>query len=69
MRTTLNLDEGLLAAARKATGQNEKTALIHLGLRTLVDQAARHDLAQLAGSAPKAHAPRRRRDVASRNGS
>ena len=69
MRTTLNLDDDLLDAARKATGQNEKTALIHLGLRTLVEQAARHDLAQLAGSAPRAQAPRRRRDVTSRNGS
>ncbi|HEY4187531.1 MAG TPA: type II toxin-antitoxin system VapB family antitoxin [Polyangia bacterium] len=69
MRTTLNLDEALLDAARKATGQNEKTALIHLGLRTLVDQASRHDLALLAGSAPRARAPRRQRDVAARNGS
>ena len=66
MRTTLNLDDQLLDAARKVTGQTEKTAVIHLGLRALVDQAARRQLATLAGSAPEARAPRRRRDVAAR---
>jgi Arc/MetJ family transcription regulator len=63
MRTTLNLDERLLAAARKVTGQTEKTAVIHLGLRALVEQAAKRELAALAGSAPKAEGPRRRREM------
>jgi len=66
MRTTLNLDERLLEAARKVTGQTQKTAVIHLGLRALVDQAARRELAALAGSAPGARAPRRRREGAPR---
>jgi Arc/MetJ family transcription regulator len=66
MRTTLNLDDRLLDAARKVTGQTEKTAVIHLGLQALVDRAARRELAALAGSAPGASAPRRRRESAPR---
>ncbi|MGI9113476.1 MAG: type II toxin-antitoxin system VapB family antitoxin [Chthoniobacterales bacterium] len=31
MRTTLNLDDSLIEAARSATGEQEKTKLIHLG--------------------------------------
>jgi Arc/MetJ family transcription regulator len=61
MRTTLNLDDDLLARARAASGVSEKTALIHLGLRRVIAEAARERLANLRGAIPSARAPRRRR--------
>jgi Arc/MetJ family transcription regulator len=61
MRTTLNLDEELIRAASAATGVREKTALIHLGLRALVEKAARERLARLGGTDRGAVAGRRRR--------
>jgi len=62
MRTTLNLDDDLLASAADATGVREKTALIHLGLRALVQKAARERLIRLGGTDRNASAgPRRRR--------
>jgi Arc/MetJ family transcription regulator len=61
MRTTLDLDDDLLAEAQKATGAATKTAVIELGLRALVEQAARKRLIALRGRIPAARAPRRRR--------
>ena len=63
MRTTLNLDEELVRSASTATGVREKTALIHLGLRALVEKAARERLIKLGGSDPTASVPRRRRSL------
>ena len=60
MRTTLVLRDDLTAAS-KATGVREKTALIHLGLQALVEQAARERLIRLGGRDPKARAAPRRR--------
>ena len=61
MRTTLNLDDELLDAALEATGEQEKTKVIHLGLEAFVRQKAAERLAALGGTAPKAStAPRRR---------
>jgi len=61
MRTTLNIDDRLLDEARRVTGVREKTAVIELGLRKLVEEAARRRLAALGGRIPSARAPRRRR--------
>jgi len=61
MRTTLNVDERLLAEACRVTGITAKTAVIEEGLRALVEQAARRRLALLAGTFSRARAPRRRR--------
>ncbi len=61
MRTTLNLDEKLLAEAMEATGAPSKTATVTLGLKALIAQAARRRLAALRGQIPGAKAPRRRR--------
>jgi Arc/MetJ family transcription regulator len=61
MRTTLNVNDELLRSASEATGVTEKTALIHLGLRSLVEAAARERLIRLGGSQPRATAPPRRR--------
>jgi Arc/MetJ family transcription regulator len=61
MRTTLNIDDELMAAARKAVGVESKTRVIEMGLRALVEAAARQRLAALHGALPKAKAPPRRR--------
>jgi Arc/MetJ family transcription regulator len=61
MRTTINLDEELIAQARRMTGIQEKTALIHEGLRVLIAKESSRRLARLGGSDSRAKAPRRRR--------
>ena len=61
MRTTLDLEQGLVEEALRITGEKSKTAVIERGLRALVQEAARRRLARLRGSAPAAKAPGRRR--------
>ncbi len=61
MRTTINLDEQLIAEAQRLTGIQERTALIHEGLRALIARESSRRLARLGGSDPRAKAPRRRR--------
>jgi Arc/MetJ family transcription regulator len=61
MRTTLNIDDALVAKARKLTGIEERTALIHEGLKALIARESARRLAKLGGSEPKlADVPRRR---------
>ena len=63
MRTTLNLDDSLLDKARQLTGIEERTALLHEGLRALIARESARRLARLGGSAPGLKAvPRRRSD-------
>jgi Arc/MetJ family transcription regulator len=61
MRTTINLDERLVEEARRITGTQERTALIHEGLRALIARESARRLARLGGSDRRAAAPRRRR--------
>ncbi len=61
MRTTIILKEELLEEARLATGVMEKTALIHMGLKELIDKSARQRLAKLGGAMSRAKGVRRRR--------
>jgi len=61
MKTTINLDDNLLREAARITGEKEKTALVHLGLRELIHAAARKRLALLGGSKKNARAPRRKK--------
>jgi Arc/MetJ family transcription regulator len=61
MRTTMILRDELVAEARKATGIDEKTALVHAGLQALIDREKARRLAALGGSEPEANSPRRRR--------
>lgn len=63
MRTTINIDEGLIDQARRVTGTHERTALIHEGLRALIARESAKRLARLGGSDPSAKAPRRRRSA------
>jgi Arc/MetJ family transcription regulator len=68
MKTTLNIDDRLLAEARRLTRIEEKTALIHAGLEALIARASAQRLAALGGSDPAA-APARRRRSSPRAGS
>jgi Arc/MetJ family transcription regulator len=61
MRTTLNLDDGLIGEARRLTGVREKTELVHRGLRELIARESARMLAALGGALPKLRSiPRRR---------
>ncbi len=61
MRTTINLDEQLIEEAQRITGRQERTALIHDGLRALIARESARRLARLGGSDRKAVTSRRRR--------
>ncbi len=61
MRTTLVLDDELLARARELTGIQEKSALVREALTALVQRESARRLARLGGSEPDLKAPRRRR--------
>ena len=65
MRTTINLDETLLAAAKKISGMTERTALIHEGLKALIERESARRLARLGGSEPQLKPIRRQRQQAS----
>ena len=47
MRTTINLNDELVAKAQVCTGIKEKTRLIHLGLEALIQREAALRLAAL----------------------
>ena len=61
MRTTLNIDDELLAEARRLSGLNEKAALVREGLRALIERESARRLARLGGTEPQLEpVPRRR---------
>jgi Arc/MetJ family transcription regulator len=61
MRTTINLDEQLLTEAQRVTGLKERTALIHEGLKALIQRESARRLARLGGSESRLRpVPRRR---------
>ncbi len=53
MRTTLNIDDELLAEAQRVTGLKEKVTLVREGLRALVERESARRLAKLGGSEPQ----------------
>jgi Arc/MetJ family transcription regulator len=63
MRTTLNIDDELLAEARRLSGLNEKAALVREGLRALIERESARRLARLGGTEPQLEAVPRRRSV------
>ena len=61
------LNDALIDEARRLTGIQEKTALVHAGLQALIARASAQRLAALGGTDPAASvAPRRRLPAASR---
>jgi Arc/MetJ family transcription regulator len=61
MRTTLNIEEELLARAAELTGIKEKTSLVKLGLEALIAREGAKRLAALGGTEPNLKMiPRRR---------
>ncbi len=65
MRTTISLDDDLLAQAQALTGVQEKSALVRLALKALVERETARRLARLGGSEPGlAPVPRRQTEPA-----
>jgi Arc/MetJ family transcription regulator len=60
VRTTVNIDDELLAQAQQITGMTEKTALVREGLRALIERESARRLARLGGSQPQLGPVRRR---------
>jgi Arc/MetJ family transcription regulator len=61
MRTTITIDDELLADAQEYTGITEKATLIREGLKLLIQREAARRLARLGGSEPGLRPiPRRR---------
>jgi Arc/MetJ family transcription regulator len=61
MRTTVALDDELLAKAQAFTGLQEKSALIREALKALIERESARRLARLGGSEPDIGMPPRRR--------
>ena len=61
MRTTMNIDDELLAKAIEYTGIKERATVIRMGLESLVEREAARRLAALGGTMPDLKAPPRRR--------
>lgn len=64
MRTTIALDDELIADAQELTGIKEKSALFREALKALIARESAERLARLGGSDPNATAgPRRRSEL------
>jgi Arc/MetJ family transcription regulator len=61
MRTTLALDDDLVADAQALTGLKVKSSLVREALRALIERESARRLARLGGSQPGLKAPPRRR--------
>jgi len=61
MRTTIALDDDLVAEAQAITGLKEKSSLVREALKALIERESARRLARLAGSEPKLKVPPRRR--------
>ncbi len=61
MRTTVTIDDALLAKAVELTGTTEKSALLREGLQTLIRVESARRLAALGGTDPDAAAAPRQR--------
>jgi Arc/MetJ family transcription regulator len=61
MRTTIALDDELVAKAQSFTGLTEKSSLVREALKALIERESARRLARLGGSEGKLRAPPRRR--------
>jgi Arc/MetJ family transcription regulator len=64
MRTTLALDDDLVARATALTGKVEKTALVREALKALIERESARRLALLGGTEPDVETAPRRRQAA-----
>ena len=63
MRTTINIDDDLLAKASKLAGPLDRSALVREGLKAFIERESAKRLAKLGGSQPDLQAaPRRRQE-------
>ena len=61
MRTTLALDDELVAKAQEFTGLKEKSSLVREALNALIERENARRLARLGGTEPRLEAPPRPR--------
>jgi Arc/MetJ family transcription regulator len=61
MRTTLALDDELVAKAQAFTGLKKKSALVREALKALIERESARRLAKLGGSERRLKTPPRRR--------
>jgi Arc/MetJ family transcription regulator len=61
MRTTLVLDDDLVARAQEFTGVKEKTLLVREALKALIERESARRLARLGGTEPELKITPRRR--------
>ena len=61
MRTTLALDDDLVARAQALTGLREKSALVREALKALIERESARRLARLGGTEPDLKLTPRRR--------
>ncbi len=61
MRTTLALDDDLLAEAQRLTGIADKTVLVREALRALIERESARRLALFGGTEDQLRVPSRRR--------
>ena len=64
MRTTINIDDELLARAAKLTGSLNRSAMVREGLKALIERESAKRLARLGGTQRDLKAPPRRRQRA-----
>ena len=64
MRTTINIDDELLARAAKLTGSLDRSAKVREGLKALIERERAKRLARLGGTQRDLKAPPRRRQRA-----
>ena len=61
MRTTVTLDDDLLARAEELMGRGERSALLRAALVALIERESARRLAVLGGTEANLEAPERRR--------
>ncbi|MEM9740121.1 MAG: type II toxin-antitoxin system VapB family antitoxin [Pseudomonadota bacterium] len=61
MRTTVTIDDDLLARAKEAAGEKSVSELVEAGLKLLIARDAQKRLALLGGTMPDLESPPRRR--------
>jgi Arc/MetJ family transcription regulator len=62
MRTSINIDDDLLAQAQQLSGLTDRPQIIREALLALIQRESARRLAQLGGSQPELKAVPRRRD-------